>query len=91
MSGAPTSVTTRKERIASLDKAIKRGGGIVAFSRRMGVTHQAVYRWRNRGWVPLERAITIDAIQHRARWADRTAARMGACHAPRQHHPGGRT
>jgi hypothetical protein len=54
-------ITTRKERIAALDEAIKRGSGIVAFARCMGVTHQAVYRWRNRGWVPLERAITIDA------------------------------
>ncbi len=61
MSGAPISVTTPEERIAALDEAIKRGGGIVAFSRRMGVTHQAIYSWRKRGWVPLERAIAIDA------------------------------
>lgn len=62
MSGAPTSVTTPEERIAALDEAIKRGGGIVAFSRRMGVTHQAIYSWRKRGWVPLERALAIEAI-----------------------------
>ncbi|MCR9178883.1 MAG: helix-turn-helix domain-containing protein [Erythrobacteraceae bacterium] len=61
MSGATIFIPTRRERIAALDEAIKRGGGIVAFSRRMGVTHQAIYSWRKRGWVPLERAIAIDA------------------------------
>jgi transposase-like protein len=61
MSVPLVSITTPAERIAALDEVIKRGGGIVAFSRRMGVTHQAIYRWKKRGWVPLERAVAIDA------------------------------
>ena len=28
----------------------------------MGVTHQAVYGWRKRGYVPPERAVVIEAI-----------------------------
>ena len=62
MSGAPISVTTPEERIAALDEAIKRGGGIVAFARRMGVTHQAIYHWRGRSWAPIERALAVEAI-----------------------------
>jgi len=57
-----TGVTTKDERVAAIDEAIKRGGGIIAFSKAMGVTHQAVYNWRNRGWAPLERAIAMEAV-----------------------------
>lgn len=62
MSAAPTFIPTRRERIAALDEAIKRGGDIVAFARRIGVTHQAVYRWKKRGWTPLDRALAIEAV-----------------------------
>ncbi len=55
-------VSTKEKRVAAIDEAIKRGGGIVAFSKAMGVTHQAVYSWRNRGWAPLERSLAIEAI-----------------------------
>lgn len=54
--------TTKEERIASLDLAIERGGGIIKFTKAMGVTHQAIYAWRKRGWVPPERAVVIEAI-----------------------------
>jgi transposase-like protein len=55
-------VTTKEERIAALDLAIERGGGIVKFTKAMNVTHQAVYNWRKRGWVPPERALAIESI-----------------------------
>jgi transposase-like protein len=55
-------MSTKEERVAAIDAAIKRGGGIVAFSKSMGITHQAVYNWRNRGWAPLERAIAMESI-----------------------------
>ena len=55
-------MTTKEERIAALDLAIERGGGIVKFTKAMGVTHQAIYAWRKRGWVPPERAVVIEAI-----------------------------
>jgi hypothetical protein len=28
----------------------------------MNVTHQAVYNWRKRGWVPPERSLIIETI-----------------------------
>jgi transposase-like protein len=55
-------MTTKEERIAAIDLAIERGGGIVRFAKGMGVTHQAVYNWRKRGWVPPERAVVIEAV-----------------------------
>ena len=55
-------MTTKEERIAALDLAIERAGGIVRFTKAMGVTHQAIYAWRKRGWVPPERAVAIEAV-----------------------------
>lgn len=52
----------RQDFLAAMDEAVQKGGGIVAFARRMGVTHQAIYHWRRRGWAPVERAVTIEAI-----------------------------
>ena len=62
MSVPLVSITTPAERIAALDEAIEHGGGIVAFSRRMGVTHQAIYHWRKQGWEPVDRALAVEAI-----------------------------
>jgi transposase-like protein len=55
-------MTTKEERIAAIDLAIERGGGIIKFCKRMGVTHQAVYAWKRRGWAPLEKAIVMEAV-----------------------------
>jgi hypothetical protein len=55
-------MTTKDERIAALDLAIERGGGIIKFCLKMKVTHQAVYSWKSRGWVPPERAVALEAV-----------------------------
>ena len=55
-------MTTKEQRIAALDLAIERGGGIIQFCRKLNVTHQAVYSWKARGWVPPERAVAIEAV-----------------------------
>lgn len=44
----------------ALDRAIENAGGILAFSQAMGVSHQAVYSWKRRGYVPIERAVVIE-------------------------------
>lgn len=47
----------------ALDLAVERAGGIVAFSRTLGVSHQAVNGgWRRRGYVPLPRAVEIERL-----------------------------
>jgi hypothetical protein len=48
-------------RIDAINLAISKGGGIVRFARSMGVSHQAVYAWKRRGWVPVEKAVVIEA------------------------------
>lgn len=55
-------MTTKQQRIAALDLAIERGGGIVNFCKKLKITHQAVYSWKARGWVPPERAVALEAV-----------------------------
>jgi len=55
-------MSTKDARVAAIDEAIRRGGGIVAFSKAMSITHQAVYNWRNRGWAPIQRAVAMESI-----------------------------
>jgi DNA-binding transcriptional regulator YdaS (Cro superfamily) len=50
------------QRVEAIDEAIDRAGGVIKFAKAMGVTHQAVYNWRKRGWVPPERAVIIEAV-----------------------------
>lgn len=50
------------QRVEAIDEAIDKGGGVIRFAKAMGVTHQAVYNWRKRGWVPPERAVIIEAV-----------------------------
>jgi DNA-binding transcriptional regulator YdaS (Cro superfamily) len=54
--------TTKEQRNAAVDTAVQRAGGIVRFAKALGITHQAVYDWKRRGWVPLERAVAIESI-----------------------------
>lgn len=46
----------------ALNTAIANAGGVFAFCRALGVTHQAVYNWKRRGWVPFERAAEIERL-----------------------------
>jgi DNA-binding transcriptional regulator YdaS (Cro superfamily) len=40
--------------------AIDLAGGACALAHNLGVTHQAVYTWAKRGWVPMQRALQIE-------------------------------
>lgn len=53
---------TNNDRLPALREAVDRLGGIVAFSKTLGVRHQAVYYWFAKGWVPLERAVLIERL-----------------------------
>lgn len=55
-------MTDKTDRVASLNAAITRGGGIMAFSRALGVKHQAIYSWKKRGYVPPDKAYAIEAL-----------------------------
>ena len=41
--------------------AISQAGGQVQLAERLGVTQQAVSVWLRRGWVPVRRALEIEA------------------------------
>jgi hypothetical protein len=47
---------------ATLDRAIQAGGGMISFAKTMGVTHQAVYHWKKRGYVPLDKAARVQSL-----------------------------
>lgn len=48
--------------MTGIKKAIELAGGANALATKLGVTHQAVYTWVQRGWVPAQRAIEIEKI-----------------------------
>ena len=51
MTDAPTGIA----------RAIEAAGGAMALARILNVSHQVVYAWRLRGWVPAERALQLEA------------------------------
>lgn len=55
-------MTTQQERRDALEVAISRAGGILAFSRALGVTHQSVTAWRRKCRVPPQRAVAIEGL-----------------------------
>ena len=43
-------------------EAVRRADGGPQLARKLGVTHQAVYQWLAKGWVPLTRALQIERL-----------------------------
>ena len=48
--------------MTGIKKAIEKAGGANALATKLGVTHQAIYTWVRRGWVPAQRALQIEII-----------------------------
>lgn len=46
----------------ALSRAIQAGGGVISFAKAMGVTHQAVYHWKKRGYVPFDKAAKVQKL-----------------------------
>lgn len=55
-------MTSKEQRREAIEAAVARGGGIIAFAKAMGVTHQAVTFWRKKSCVPLPRAMVIEHL-----------------------------
>ena len=62
MSDIVNAITALEKRTVAFDEAIAKAGGLVLFAATMGVTCRQAYSWRTYGYVPLERAIAIEAI-----------------------------
>ena len=48
--------------MTGIKKAIEMAGGANALAAKLGVTHQAVYVWLRKGWVPSQRALQIEHL-----------------------------
>jgi DNA-binding transcriptional regulator YdaS (Cro superfamily) len=46
--------------MTGIKRAIEMAGGACALAYKLGVTHQAIYTWAKRGWVPMQRALEIE-------------------------------
>lgn len=55
-------MTTKEERRHAIDSAVKRAGGLNKFAAALGISNQAVTAWRRRGFVPFERATTVEYL-----------------------------
>lgn len=54
--------TTIEQRREAIDETVRRAGGIVAFRKAMGLTHQAVYYWKRIGHVPVDKALQMEKL-----------------------------
>lgn len=62
MSGTAIASTAYEKRVDAIDEAIAEAGGVIRFSAIMGVSCRQVYSWRTAGYMPVARAIAIEAI-----------------------------
>jgi DNA-binding transcriptional regulator YdaS (Cro superfamily) len=77
-----------RDRLAVLNDTIARAGGIIKFSREMGVKPQAVTNWRMQRFVSLERAIQIEQLYGVPREKLITPDVAAAINTPRPQHVG---
>ena len=68
--------------MTGIDKAVELATGAVQLAARLGVSHQAVFQWIKRGWVPLSRAIEIEGIYGIPRHELLKPELVEALHAP---------
>lgn len=53
---------TKELRVSAIREAVTAAGGAAQLAEMIGVTHQAVYYWLNKGYVPPARAVVIEAL-----------------------------
>jgi len=56
------TTTTFDERLEAINTAIKRGGGIVAFARHLGCSHQNITQMRQKGYMPPAKALQAEQL-----------------------------
>lgn len=48
--------------MTGIQRAIDIAGGANQLAEKLGVSHQAVYVWLRKGWVPAQRALEIEKL-----------------------------
>jgi DNA-binding transcriptional regulator YdaS (Cro superfamily) len=48
--------------MTGIRQAIDLAGGANPLAHKLGVSHQAVYVWLRKGWVPAQRAVEIEKL-----------------------------
>ena len=48
--------------MTGIKRAVEQAGGAAKLGAVLGVSHQAVYVWIKRGWVPNDRAVQIEQL-----------------------------
>jgi len=48
--------------MTGIEKVFELAGGPLALAKKLNVTHQAVYNWRVRGYVPATRAMQLEKM-----------------------------
>lgn len=48
--------------MTGIKKAVNLAGGANQLAHKLGVTHQAIYVWMRKGWVPAQRALEIEHL-----------------------------
>jgi hypothetical protein len=48
--------------MSGIMKAVEASGSARRLAQSLGVSHQAVCKWKRRGWVPMARAIEIEVM-----------------------------
>jgi DNA-binding transcriptional regulator YdaS (Cro superfamily) len=48
--------------MTGIQRAIGIAGGANQLAEKLGVSHQAVYVWLRKGWVPAQRALEIEKL-----------------------------
>jgi len=48
--------------MTGIQRAIDIAGGANPLAEKLGVSHQAVYVWLRKGWVPAQRALEIEKM-----------------------------
>jgi len=52
--------TTKDTKMTGIKKAVNLAGGANQLALKLDVTHQAIYVWLRKGWVPSQRALQIE-------------------------------
>lgn len=50
------------EHANGIEAAITKAESVREIADKLGVTHQAIYKWRKLGWVPQRRALDIERL-----------------------------